>query len=139
MKTFKQFTIDEGWKDYLPSVPSMNDVYATGLNFADTLSGGTYKDYIRPGIDYAVKNTAYKLGYGKGTTFEKEKKQEHEKLAKAEKESPRASAVGDVAAYAAMVGMPYLRLSLADKAMKANEAGAKTAAVAKGLGTILGR
>ena len=131
--------MDEGWKDYLPSMPSKEDIYATGLNFADTISGGTYKDYIRPGVDYAVKNTAYKLGYGKGTTFEKEKKQEHEKLAKAEKESPKASAVGDVAAYATMVGMPYLRLSLADKAMKANEAGAKTAAVAKGLGTILGR
>ena len=139
MKTFKQFTMDEGWKDYLPSMPSKEDIYATGLNFADTISGGTYKDYIRPGIDYAVKNTAYKLGYGKGTTFEKEKKQEHEKLTKAEKESPRASAVGDVAAYATMIGMPYLRLSLADKAMKANEAGAKTAAVAKGLRTILGR
>lgn len=139
MKTFKQFTLDEGWKDYLPSMPSVNDVYATGLNFADTLSGGTYKDYIRPGIDYAVKNTAHKLGYGKGTTFEKEKKQEYEKLAKAEKESPRASATGDVAAYAAMIGMPYLRLSLADNAMKANEAGTKTAAVVKGLRTILGR
>ena len=139
MKTFKQFTINEGWKDYLPSMPSKEDIYATGLNFADTISGGTYKDYIRPGIDYAVKNTAYKLGHGKGTTFEKEKKQEHEKLTKAEKESPRASAVGDVAAYATMVGMPYLRLNLADKAMKANEAGAKTAAVAKGLGTILGK
>lgn len=139
MLTFKQFTMDEGWKDYLPSMPSVKDVYATGLNFADTISGGTYKDYIRPGIDYAVKNTAYKLGHGQGTTFEKEKKQEYEKLAKAEKESPKASAVGDVAAYAAMVGMPYLRLSLADKAMKANEAGAKTAAVAKGLRTILGR
>jgi hypothetical protein len=139
MKTYKQFTIDEGWKDYIPSMPSMKDVYATGLNYADTISGGTYKDYIRPGIDYAVKNTAHKLGYGKGTTFEKEKKQEYEKLAKAEKESPKASAVGDIAAYATMVGMPYLRLSLADKAMKANEAGAKTAAVAKGLRTIIGR
>jgi len=139
MKTFKQFTLDEGWRDYLPSMPSKKDIYATGLNFADTLSGGTYKDYIRPGIDYAAKNAAYKLGYGKGTTFEKEKKQEYEKLAKAEKESPKASAIGDVAAYATMFGMPYLRLSLADKAMKANEAGTKTAAVVKGLRTILGR
>jgi len=139
MKTFKQFTLDEGWKDYLPSMPSMNDVYATGLNYADTISGGTYKDFIRPGIDYAAKNTMNLAGYGKGTTFEKEKKQEYEKLAKAEKESPRASAIGDIAAYATMIGMPYLRLSLADKAMKANEAGAKTAAVAKGLRTILGR
>ena len=139
MKTFKQFTMDEGWKDYLPSMPSKEDIYATGLNFADTISGGTYKDYIRPGIDYAVKNTAYKLGYGKGTTFEKEKKQEHEKLAKAEKESPKASAVGDVAAYAAMVGMPYLRLSVADNALKAGEVGSKAASVAKGLRTIIGR
>ena len=139
MKTFKQFTLDEGWKDYLPSMPSMNDVYATGLNYADTISGGTYKDYIRPGIDYAAKNTMKLAGYGKGTTFEKERKQEYEKLAKAEKESPRASAIGDIAAYATMIGMPYLRLSLADKAMKANEAGAKTAAVVKGLRTIVGR
>jgi len=139
MKTFKQFTLDEGWKDYLPSMPSMNDVYATGLNYADTISGGTYKDFIRPGIDYAAKNTMKLAGYGKGTTFEKERKQEYEKLAKAEKESPRASAIGDIAAYATMIGMPYLRLSLADKAMKANEAGAKTAAVAKGLRTIIGR
>ena len=139
MKTFKQFSIDEGWKDYLPSMPKMDDVYATGLNFADTISGGTYKDYIRPGIDYAEKNTEYKLGYGKGTTFEKEKKQEHEKLAKAEKESPKASAVGDVAAYAAMVGMPYLRLSVADNALKAGEVGSKAASVAKGLRTIIGR
>ena len=30
MKTFKQFSIDEGWKDYLPSMPKMDDVYATG-------------------------------------------------------------------------------------------------------------
>jgi hypothetical protein len=139
MKTFNQFTLDEGWKDYLPSMPSMNDVYATGLNYADTISGGTYKDFIRPGIDYAAKNAMKLAGYGKGTTFEKEKKQEYEKLAKAEKESPKASAIGDIAAYATMIGMPYLRLSLADKAMKANEAGAKTAAVAKGLRTIIGR
>jgi hypothetical protein len=139
MKTFKQFTLDEGWKNYLPSMPSMNDVYATGLNYADTISGGTYKDFIRPGIDYAAKNTMKLAGYGKGTTFEKERKQEYEKLAKAEKESPKASAIGDIAAYATMIGMPYLRLSLADKAMKANEAGAKTAAVAKGLRTIIGR
>ena len=139
MKSFKQFTIDEGWKDYLPSMPSKEDIYATGLNFADTVSGGTYKDYIRPSIDYSVKNIVAKLGYGKGTTFEKEKKLVYEKLDKAEKESPRASAVGDVAAYATMIGMPYLRLGLADKAMKANEAGAKTAAVAKGLRAIVGR
>lgn len=138
MKTFKQFTIDEGWRDYLPSMPSMNDVYATGLNFADTATMGGYK-YARAGVDYAAKNAAKLAGYGKGTSYEKELKQEKEKLAKAEKESPKASAVGDVAAYGAVAITPYLELKLANDALKAGEIGSKAATVAKSLRTILGR
>lgn len=135
MKTFKQFTMDEGWKDYLPS---MSDVGATALNFADTATMGGYK-YARAGVDYAAKNAAKLAGYGKGTTYDKELKQEKEKLAKAEKESPKASAVGDVAAYGAVALTPYLELKLANDALKAGEIGNKVATVGKSLRTILGR
>ena len=138
MKTFKQFTIDEGWKDYLPSMPTMDDVYATGLNFADTATMGGYK-YARAGADYAAKNAMKLAGYGKGTTYDKELKQEKEKLAKAEKQSPKSSAVGDVAAYGAVALTPYLELKLANDALKAGEIGSKVATVAKGLRTIIGR
>ncbi len=138
MKTFKQFTVNEGWKDYLPSMPTMSDVGATALNFADTATMGGYK-YARAGVDYAAKNAAKLAGYGKGTTYDKELKQEKEKLAKAEKESPRASAVGDVAAYGAVALTPYLELKLANDALKAGEIGNKVATVGKSLRTILGR
>ena len=138
MLTFKQFTINEGWKDYLPSMPSMKDVYATGLNFADTATMGGYK-YARAGADYAVKNTMNLAGYGKGTTYDKELKQEKEKLSKADKESPRASAVGDVVAYGAVALTPYLELKLANDALKAGEMGTKAATVAKSLRTIIGK
>jgi hypothetical protein len=135
MRTYKQFTIDEGWKDY---IPSMKDVYATGLNLADTATMGGYK-YARAGVDYAAKNAMKLAGYGKGTSYEKELKQEKEKLAKAEKESPRASAVGDVAGYGAMALTPYLELKLANDAYKAGEVGTKAMTIGKSLRTIIGR
>lgn len=140
MKTFKQFTMDEGWKDYLPSMPSMDDIYATGLNFADTATMGGYK-YARAGADYAAKNYIGKpLGLSKGTTWEKELKQEKEKLAKAEKHSPKASAAGDLAAYGAVALAPEIPLigATATNALKAGEIATKTGEVAKKLRTILG-
>jgi hypothetical protein len=137
MKTFKQFTLDEGWKDYLPS---MDDVYATGLNFADTATMGGYK-YARAGVDYAAKNALKLVGKGKGTTYDRELKQEKEKLTKAEKHSPKASAIGDIAGYGAVTVAPQLPLvgAAATNALKANEIGTKAGSMYKSLRTIIGR
>ena len=137
MKTFKQFTMNEGWRDYLPS---MKDISAAGLNLADTATLGGYK-YARAGADYAAKNAMQLAGYGKGTTYEKELKQEKEKLAKAEKESPRASAAGDIAGYGAVAAAPELPLigSAASTALKASEIGSKAGDVYKSLKTIIGK
>jgi hypothetical protein len=128
----------EGWLD---------SISAFGRQAADTATLGGYK-YARAGVDYAAKNTASALGYGKGTTYDKELKQEKEKLAHDEKEHQQASSagklVGPVAAAAASnipaVGaalsagekaskVPYY-LGLAKKAigLKENLAGAGTSA-----------
>lgn len=137
MKTFKQFTVNEGWRDY---VPSMKDISAAGLNLADTATLGGYK-YARAGADYATKNAMKLAGYGKGTSYEKELKQEKEKLAKAEKESPRASAAGDIAGYGAVAVAPEIPLigAAATNAFKAAEIGTKAKDVYKSLRTIIGK
>lgn len=137
MKTFKQFTVNEGWRDY---IPSMKDISAAGLNLADTATLGGYK-YARAGADYAVKNAMQLAGYGKGTTYQKELDQEKEKLAKAEKQSPRASAVGDIAGYGAVAVAPELPLigSAASTALKAGELGSKANDVYKSLRTVIGK
>lgn len=96
--------IDEGISDYLPSADS---VYAFGRNAADTATFGGYK-YARAGADYAAKNVASKLGYGKGTTYDKELKQEKQKLAKDDVKNPKASAAGDIAGYAALAAAPEI-------------------------------
>lgn len=85
--------IDEGISDYLPSADS---VYAFGRNAADTATFGGYK-YARAAADYTAKNVASKLGYGKGTTYDKELKQEKQKLAKDDIKNPQAAAAGDIA------------------------------------------
>lgn len=96
--------IDEGISDYLPSADS---VYAFGRNAADTATFGGYK-YARAGADYAAKNIASKLGYGKGTDYTKELDQEKQKLAKDDIKNPQASAAGDIAGYAALAAAPEL-------------------------------
>lgn len=133
MKTFMQFT--EGLSDYLPS---MKDINAAALNFADTATLGGYK-YARAGVDYAAKNAAKLAGYGSGTTYNKELEQEKEKLANAEKESPKSSAAGDLGGMGAMALTPYLELKLANDAYKAGEVGGKVISAAKSLRTIIGR
>jgi hypothetical protein len=137
MKTFKQFTMNEGWKDY---IPSMKDVGSAAINFADTATLGGYK-YARAGADYTAKNAMKLAGYGKGTTYQKELDQEKEKLAKAEKESPRSSATGDIAGYGAVALAPELPLigAAATNALKAAEIGSKATDVYKSLRTIIGK
>jgi len=96
--------ITEGISDYLPSADS---VYAFGRNVADTATFGGYK-YARAGVDYAAKNVSAKLGYGKGTTYDKELKQEKEKLARDDVKNPKAAAAGDIAGYAALAVAPEI-------------------------------
>jgi hypothetical protein len=106
MLTFKEFRqlqeemddeLEEGWKDY---VPSMKSVSTFGRNFADKASLGTYK-YVRAGADTVIKKAL-----GRKTTYNKELEQEKQKLAKGEKDEPGASVLGDVAGTAALVAAP---------------------------------
>ena len=96
--------INEGISDYLPSADS---IYAFGRNAADTATFGTYK-YARAGADYAVKNAASALGYGKSTSYNKELDQEKQKLARDDIKNPQASAAGDIAGYAALAIAPEI-------------------------------
>lgn len=128
MKTFKQF-VNEDWK---------KSIQDAGLKFADSTTMGGYK-YARAGADYAVKNAMKLAGFGKGTDYETELNQEKEKLDKAEKESPRATAAGQLASYGVTTLAPYTSLKLANDALKAGEVGAKVASVARNLRTIIGR
>jgi hypothetical protein len=96
--------INEGLMDYLPSADS---VYAFGRNAADTATFGGAK-YASAAAQYAAKNTASALGYGKGTTFKKELDQEKEKLARDDIKNPQAAAAGDIAGYAAMAVAPEI-------------------------------
>jgi hypothetical protein len=106
MLTFKEFRqlqeetdyeLEEGWKDY---VPSMKSVSTFGRNFADKASLGTYK-YVRAGADTVIKKAL-----GRKTTYNRELEQEKQKLAKGEKDEPGASVLGDVAGTAALVAAP---------------------------------
>jgi hypothetical protein len=108
MLTFKEFRqlqeemddeLEEGWKDY---VPSMKSVSTFGRNFADKASLGTYK-YVRAGADTVIKKAL-----GRKTTYNKELEQEKQKLAKGEKDEPGASVLGDVAGTAAVAAAPGL-------------------------------
>lgn len=96
--------INEGISDYLPSADS---IYAFGRNAADTATFGTYK-YARAGADYAIKNAASALGYGKGTSYNKELDQEKQKLARDDIKNPQAAAAGDIAGYAALAVAPEI-------------------------------
>lgn len=100
----KKKNVDEGISDYLPSADS---IYAFGRNAADTATFGGYK-YARAAADYATKNVASKLGYGKGTTYSKELEQEKQKLARDDVKNPKASAAGDIAGYAALAVAPEI-------------------------------
>ena len=100
----KKKNVDEGISDYLPSADS---IYAFGRNAADTATFGGYK-YARAAADYATKNVASKLGYGKGTTYNKELEQEKQKLARDDVKNPKASAAGDIAGYAALAVAPEI-------------------------------
>lgn len=139
MKSFKQFSkdIDEGWKDYLPSIKNIN---SAALSFADTATLGGYK-YARAGVDYAAKNAMNLAGVGSSTTYKKELEQEKEKLSQSGKESPRAAAAGNLAGYGAIAMAPEIPLigAAATKALKAAEIGSKTSQVVKGLRTIIGK
>jgi hypothetical protein len=94
----KKMQEGEGWLD---------SISAFGRQAADTATLGGYK-YARAGIDYAAKNTASALGYGKGTTYNKELDQEKEKLAHDEKEHQQASSAGKLAGYGAMAVAPNI-------------------------------
>jgi hypothetical protein len=96
--------INEGISDYLPSADS---IYAFGRNAADTASFGTYK-YGRAGAEYVARNVASKLGYGKGTDYDTELKQEKDKLARDDIKNPQAAAAGDIAGYAALALAPEI-------------------------------
>lgn len=102
--TIKRKKVEEGISDYLPSADS---IYAFGRNAADTATFGGYK-YARAGADYAAKNIASKLGYGKGTDYDTELKQEKDKLARDDIKNPQAAAAGDIAGYAALAIAPEL-------------------------------
>jgi hypothetical protein len=80
-----------------------DSVSAFGRQAADAATGGTYK-YARAGLDYAAKNTASALGYGKGTTYKRELDQEKEKLAHDDKEHQQASAAGKLVGPAVAYG-----------------------------------
>lgn len=103
--------MQEGLSDYLPSADSINafgrKAAAFGRNAADTATFGGYK-YARAGADYAVKNIASKLGYGKGTDYDTELKQEKDKLARDDVKNPQAAAAGDIAGYATLAIAPEL-------------------------------
>jgi hypothetical protein len=108
MLTFKEFRqlqeetdyeLEEGWKDY---VPSMKSVSTFGRNFADKASLGTYK-YVRAGADTVIKKAL-----GRKTTYNKELEQEKQKLARGEKDEPGASVLGDVVGTAAVAAAPGL-------------------------------
>jgi hypothetical protein len=110
----KKMQEGEGWLD---------SISAFGRKAADTATLGGYK-YARAGIDYAAKNTASALGYGKGTTYKRELDQEKEKLDHDEKEHQQAAAagelVGPVLAYGAASSIPAVgaALSAGEKASK---------------------
>ena len=103
-KVVRKEQVDEGLMDYLPSADS---VYAFGRNAADTATFGGAK-YASAAAQYAAKNTASALGYGKGTTYNKELEQEKEKLARDDIKNPQAAAAGDIAGYAALAFAPEL-------------------------------
>jgi len=103
-KVVRKEQVDEGLMDYLPSADS---VYAFGRNAADTATFGGYK-YGSAAAQYVAKNTASALGYGKGTTYNKELEQEKEKLARDDIKNPQAAAAGDIAGYAALAFAPEL-------------------------------
>ena len=99
MKTYKQFvaearenSLDEGWRDYIPSA---DQVSAFGRNFADKATLGGYK-YARAGADYVVKKAM-----GKKTTYKKELDQEKEKLKAGEKKYPGTTVAADLAGHVA--------------------------------------
>lgn len=109
----KRIQEGEGWWD---------SVSAFGRQAADTATLGGYK-YARAGVDYAAKNAASALGYGKGTTYNKELDQEKEKLAHDEKEHQQASSAGKLAGYGAMAVAP--NIPGAASALAAGEKAAK--------------
>jgi hypothetical protein len=99
VKSYKQFvaearenSLDEGWRDYLPSA---DQVSAFGRNFADKATLGGYK-YARAGADYVVKKAM-----GKKTTYKKELDQEKEKLKAGEKKYPGTTVAADLAGHIA--------------------------------------
>lgn len=100
----------------------LDSISAFGRQAADTATLGGYK-YARAGVDYAAKNTASALGYGKGTTYDKEVEQEKEKLAHDEKEHQQASSAGKLAGYGAMAVAP--NIPGAASALAAGEKAAK--------------
>lgn len=100
----------------------LDSISAFGRQAADTATLGGYK-YARAGVDYAAKNTASALGYGKGTTYDKEFEQEKEKLAHDEKEHQQASSAGKLAGYGAMAVAP--NIPGAASALAAGEKAAK--------------
>jgi hypothetical protein len=141
MKTFKQFisedNLDEGWKDYLPSADS---VYAFGRNVADTATGGAAK-YGRAAIDYTAKNALYGLGMRKkGTTYDKELKQEKEKLQRDNIKNSEAAAAGDLVGMGLSVfgpGLPLIGGAISG-ANKASDVASKSSQAYKYAKTIFG-
>jgi hypothetical protein len=102
MLTFKEFlkqndpSLEENWAE---------KAGAFGRGFAKTATGGAYQN-VRAAGDYVVKTGLKKLGIrgGEDTTYDRELKQEKEKLDKDSKEQPAASAAGDIVGHA----VPYV-------------------------------
>ena len=78
--------------DTIKNIPGAADAAARGFAGSATFGGA---NYVAAAGDYALKNLGSMVGLGKGTTFDKELKQEYEKDEKAKKEHPTAFAAGE--------------------------------------------
>ena len=76
----------------LKNLPAAADAAARG--FASSATFGA-ADHVAAAGDYLAKNAAWAVGLGKGTTYDKEYKQEQEKTERAQKEHPTAYTAGE--------------------------------------------
>lgn len=80
---------------------------AFGRNAADVISLGGYK-HARAYADYIAKQALKNIGYGSGSTYDRELKQEIEKLVRDDMDNPGAAGAGKLAGVVGAAAIPEI-------------------------------